>query len=140
MNVKINLYILLFLCAINSADAEYVITVRETPELIPIITDYNETTSETFAHFLNYLEPCPYEGACSMRARYISIEAHKVNLSVQETTIIDYNKQRIKRTLCGGHRVNVFVYQNKKYYTTNLWVGDNRIVEYNSLINILYKK
>lgn len=138
MNVKINLYILLFLCVINSAGAEYVITVREAPELIPFITDYNETTPKTLAHFLNYLEPYSYGGACSMRARYIRIKAETVNLSIKETTIRDWDKQRIKKTVCCGHRVNTFEYKNKKYYTTNLWIGDNRIVEYKELMEILY--
>jgi len=123
----------------GSASAEWVTTLREKPELIPIITDYHETSLETVEHFLNHLAPSPSHGACSIRARYIKSEAQKVNLSLNETTVYDWDKERVQRTLCCGHRTNVFEYHGIKYYVTNLYTDCNKVVRYNELLDIMEK-
>lgn len=131
--------VIIFCILILPVNAESVITIQEKPELILIeITNYSETSLETFTHFLNHLDLCPWSGACSIHARYMSIEAEKVNLSLDEITIFDRDIQRIKRTVCSGHRVNIFEHNKTKYYTTNLHKGDTRIVQYQELILIIY--
>lgn len=119
-----------------------VITIREQSTPIPIITNYSETTLENVQHFLNHMELCPWAGAdnintCSLNARYFSITSKKVGLNIDEVTIRDWDQQRIKRTICSGHRVNVFEFNGTKYYTTNLYYGDTRIVNRLELQNIL---
>lgn len=115
----------------------YVVTIREPPHLVPIVTNYNETTLNTVQHFLNHLEPCPWAGACSIHTRYVSLEAEKVGLQIDEATIRDWDRARVQRTVMDGHRVNTFVDGDARYYTCNLYAGDTRIVPRPELQSIL---
>lgn len=135
MKTKIILGIVAMVCVIcattvsaSSATPCSVVTIREPPHLIPIITNYNETTLDTVQHFLDHLEPCPWGGACCIHARYVSLEAEKVGLHVGEVTIRDWDRARAKRMVMDGHRVNTFTDGDIRYYTCNLYAGDTRIV------------
>lgn len=130
------LAILLVLIPCSAAD-RCVTTVREAPELVPIITNYNETNIITVQHFLNHLEPCPWGGVCGMHARYTSIEAEKVGLQIGETTVRDWDRTRAKSMVVDGHRVNTFMDGDVRYYTANLYAGDTRIVPRPELYAIL---
>ena len=112
----------------SSATPCSVVTIREPPHLVPIVTNYNDTTLATVQHFLDHLEPCPWGGACGIRARYVSIEAEKVGLQITEITIRDWDHARVQRTVMDGHRVNTFMDGDTRYYTCNLYAGDTRIV------------
>lgn len=103
--------------------------VKVEPEPILNITyedlHYNETTLENVQEFLEYIPPCPWFddsaiNMCSLNARYIMLEAKERGLNIGECTVVDTDKSRIQKTGISGHRVNVFEYEDKKYFTTNL--------------------
>ena len=86
---------------------------------------YNETTPKNVQEFLDHLPPCPWfddsaVNVCSLNARYIALEAKEHGLNIGECTVVDTDRSRIEKTGISGHRVNVFEYEDKKYFTTNL--------------------
>ena len=93
---------LLFLCSMASAQ-------------------YNETTPDTVREFLDNLQNSTWGGACGSYSRYTFLEAEKVNLSIGEVTIRDHDHQRVRRTVCAGHRVNYFMHNGTRYYVDNLY-------------------
>ena len=130
------LAILLVLMPCLAAD-RCVVSVRQAPELVPVVTNYNETNIATVQHFLNHLAPCQWGGACGMHARYITIEAEKVGLRMGEITVRDWDRTRARSLVMDGHRVNTFMDGDVRYYTANLYAGDTRIVTRPELYAIL---
>lgn len=126
--------------------------IEPEPEIIPEIEivanityddlHYNETTPDNVQEFLDNIPPCPWfkdsaANMCSSNARYIAIEAKEHGLDIGECTIVDTDTSRIKRTLMGGHRVNVFEYDGVKYFTTNLNKYHSDVVTAPELYSIL---
>ena len=118
---------------------------NETIEIEALVYEelyYNETTPENVQEFLDNVPPCPWfedkdGGMCSSNARYITIEAKAHGLEIGECTVVDTNTDRVKRTLCSGHRVNVFEHDNVKYFTTNLNRHHSDVVTASELTGIL---
>ena len=105
---------------------------------------YHETTPENVQEFLDHIPPCPWfddsaVNVCSLNARYISLEAKDHGLEIGECTIIDTDRSRIQKTGISGHRVNVFEYENKKYFTTNLNRLHSEVVTASELYEICNK-
>lgn len=81
---------------------------------------YNETTPASVQAFLDELPDSTWGGACGSYSRYTFLEAEKVNLSLGEVTIRDYDHSRVRRTVCCGHRVNYFWHNGTRYYVDNI--------------------
>lgn len=90
---------------------------------------YNETTLYTVREFLDELPNSTWGGACSMYARYTAINAETANISLGEVTIKDYDQNRVRRTVCSGHRINYFVHNGSYYYVDNIY-DRGRIMRY----------
>lgn len=84
---------------------------------------YNETTPDTVREFLDNLTNSTWGGACGSYSRYTYLEAEKVNLSLGEVTLKDYDRGRIQRTVCSGHRMNYFMHNGTRYYVDNIYDG-----------------
>ena len=86
----------------------------------PSAAQYNETTPETVRQFLDEIPNSTWGGACGMYSRYTYLEAVKVNISLGAVTIMDYDANRVRRTVCSGHRINYFWYNGTRYYVDNI--------------------
>lgn len=118
-NIIIFVFIIFFMVLPCSCQSQTFVTIKEKQPLIVMGNYENNTTHYTVSHFLKELEPHPWGGACGMKARFIYLEAQKVNLSIGELTIVDTDKNRVRRTFISGHRVNYYMVNKTIYIIGN---------------------
>ena len=99
-------------------------------------SQWNETTLETVKEFLYLMPPCDWfsdlaVNMCGLNARYTIIESYKHGIILNEITI------KFVDGVSGGHRILLFKSDGQTYYLTNLYKGDNRIVNNQELHKIV---
>ena len=94
---------------------------------------YNKTNIDTVTEFFTLMPEYPGKGQYVSRSRYISFEARNHGLNI--STVVVGGDGSAEHT--EKHQVNTFISNGTRYYTSNLYTDDMRILTYNKLFILL---
>ena len=94
---------------------------------------YNETTLATVSDFMSRMPDYTGGGQCVSRSRYVAFQANEHNLTI--LTCIVGGSGSAQHT--EKHQVNTFTDDGVRYYTSNLYIGDERVLTGSGLLVLL---